>query len=293
MPEPARPVSAFLAASPRARLEGAVALGSGRSAAIWTNRQDQVSYVATAGHTFSYYLRGGDGTWRTDIRPVHGCPGAVCIMPEGQTSDWDITGPFEFVHLYLPDSELRRAFSEIFDRDARLMQLDARTYADLPELESPFRALVQAVRGDAPLAAEGAVSTLIATAFAGQAGRNAARPITGGLAPRLARRLRDYIEARLDQPIRLDELAAEAGLSAFHLHRAFHASFGVSPQGWISHRRIVRAKALLCAGEPMAQIAAACGYSSQSHFSRSFRAATGATPSDFRRTLGAARPSRD
>lgn len=274
-----KPVSDFLSASPQARVLGRVDLGFGRAAAIWSNQDDQVTYDTLAGHTFSYYLRGGTGTRRMDGGPTQGWPGAVCIMPDGTSSSWEITQPFEFVHLYMPDDELRRAFSETFDRDSRLMDLADLTYTEAPDLAGPFRALTAATRAQDPATADGAMAELIGAVFA--SGRYSTRRrsgVTGGLAPHKRRRVLDFIEAHLDRPIRLRELAGLVGLSEFHLQRSFRASCGVSPHAWIAHRRIERAKALIRAREPLAQVAAACGFSSQSHLTRAFKAATGFTP---------------
>ena len=76
-----------------------------------------------------------------------------------------------------------------------------------------------------------------------------------------------------------------AGLSAFHLQRAFRASQGVSPQVFVAHRRVARAKSLLRGPDPLAAIAFACGFSSQSHLTRAFKAATGVTPGAYRGLL--------
>ena len=51
---------------------------------------------------------------------------------------------------------------------------------------------------------------------------------------------------------------------------------------WITHRRIARAKNLLRGREPIAGIALACGFSSQSHLTRAFKSATGLTPGAYR-----------
>ena len=48
-------------------------------------------------------------------------------------------------------------------------------------------------------------------------------------------------------------------------------------------KRIARAKALLSRGEqPVIEIALQCGFSDQSHFSKTFRQVVGVTPSEFR-----------
>ncbi len=282
------PSSVFgsLSASPKARLLRALDLGDGCSAAIWTNAGDRVRYERPDGHTFSLYLRGGEGTRRldrVDRRVRSGRPGAVCIMPQGHSSHWDISDAFEFVHLYMPDAAMRRAYAETLDRDARLMALPEITFADAPRLAGALSGLALALADGRSLAAETAMSEALAAAFAGAASNGRALPrLKGGLAPHLARRVAEHVEAHLDGPIRLADLAALAGMSPFHFQRMFAASFGVSPHDFVTHRRLRRARALLRGREPIAQIAAACGFSSQSHLTRAFKAATGMTPAAYR-----------
>ncbi|MBY6163664.1 AraC family transcriptional regulator [Mameliella alba] len=286
MPEHLHPVSSFLAASPQAQQLGRLELGLGRSAAIWRNENDRVTYEAPQGHTFSFYLAGGNGTWRTDGTPLHGWPGAVCVMPQGQSSTWDITSAFTFVHLYVPDSDLRRVYAETFDRDARSLDLIDRTYVAPDELAAPFGQLVQGITRQNAAQAETAAIDLIQTVLeSGRFGQAARAPLSGGLSPRNLRLMRDYIEANLDQPIYLRDLAGIVGLSEGHLQRSFRETCGTSPQGWIAARRIDRAKSLIRAGTPLAQVAAACGFNSQSHLTRAFRDGTGTTPAAWRRAL--------
>jgi len=275
-------VPAFLATSPHAKRRGALALGFGRSAALWQNAHSHIRYDAPRGHTLSFYIKGGDGTWRVDGNHGHGWPGALCIMPEGVSSEWEITEGFEFLHLYLPDDELRRAYAETFDRDARLMDLADVTYGEAGALSAPFAALARATEAGAVMAGEEAMTELVAALFGEGRFGERRRALSGGLAPHRRRRVLDFVEAHLDAPLRLDDLAAVAGLSPFHFQRAFRESLGVSPHVWLAHRRIERAKALIEQGETLAQVAAATGFSSQSHLTRAFRAATGATPAAWR-----------
>src|SRR5260221_2634355 len=69
-------------------------------------------------------------------------------------------------------------------------------------------------------------------------------PSRGGLSPAVTRRVCDYIEGHLDEKIRLDGLAALAGLSTDPFARAFHQSLGVPP-----HTDLVR-RGLDQAGTP-------------------------------------------
>lgn len=279
-------VFGFLSASPRARAVATLDLGSGGSAAVWRNDDDRVAYERPDGHTFSLYLEGGGGTRRVDRRSPAGWPGALCFMPHGTSSDWEITSPFAFVHLYVPAEELARVFAETFARDARLLDVAEVTFGDAPRPAEALRRLARATLAGEPLEAEAAVTEALALVLAERRWGGVPLPaITGGLAPHLARRLADHVEAHLAAPLRLGDLAAVAGLSAFHLQRAFRASQGVSPQVFVAHRRVARAKSLLRGPDPLAAIAFACGFSSQSHLTRAFKAATGVTPGAYRGLL--------
>lgn len=99
------------------------------------------------------------------------------------------------------------------------------------------------------------------------------------------RRVIDFIDRRPTAPCVLAVLAAMAILSVFHFSRRFRQEVGMSPCEYVRHRRTELAKAMLmeCPSRPLADVALACGYSNQSHFTTAFKKATGQTPAAFRR----------
>jgi AraC family transcriptional regulator len=110
-------------------------------------------------------------------------------------------------------------------------------------------------------------------------------PMRGGLAPWQADRLERHIARHLDGRITVEAMAEVTGLSVGHFHRAFKASYGLSPQAHLIERRVHEAKRLMLAGEErLAQISVACGFSDQSHFSNVFRRSTGQSPGAWRKT---------
>ena len=140
-----------------------------------------------------------------------------------------------------------------------------------------------------PLACESLVLALEARAAA-VAGRPAERA-SGCMTPRRLALVDELIEARLDGPLAVHELADALGLSAGFFARAFKAGTGRTPHAWIVERRLARARALLLRGDAgLARVAAECGFASHSHLTASFRARFGAVPSDFRRRVRAPRP---
>jgi len=108
----------------------------------------------------------------------------------------------------------------------------------------------------------------------------------GGLAPATRRRVLDFIEHRLELPLSVGQLAAEAALSEYHFARMFRTSMSCSPHAWIARRRLLRARDLLAGtAQGLEAIAAACGFASASHLIQRFRAAFGVTPAQYRRLL--------
>lgn len=94
-----------------------------------------------------------------------------------------------------------------------------------------------------------------------------------------------YLAEHADRNVGLDELAAAAGSGKFRLIRAFRARTGLPPHAMHLAHRIRRARRLIEAGEELAAVALATGFSDQSHLHRHFRRALGFTPGAYRRAL--------
>jgi AraC family transcriptional regulator len=98
------------------------------------------------------------------------------------------------------------------------------------------------------------------------------------------RRVLNYIETHLEEDLTVANLADIANLSPFHFTRMFSATLGVSPNRYISRRRLENAKSMIKLGRlPLTEIAHRSCFSSQASFNRAFRRATGMSPGEFRR----------
>jgi len=169
----------FLESSPVATAAATLDLGGGRDVTVWENRNDRVSYEAPRGHAFSLYLAGGTGTRRLDGAGASGWPGAVCVFPDGQPSEWEITTPHRFAHLYLPDDRLRADFARTHDCDASRLDVPEITFADMPHLAAPLAALARAASAGDVLLADTALSEIVARLRARKV------PLRGGLCERV------------------------------------------------------------------------------------------------------------
>ncbi|BDI34403.1 hypothetical protein CCAX7_64540 [Capsulimonas corticalis] len=94
----------------------------------------------------------------------------------------------------------------------------------------------------------------------------------------------EHIEMRLSEPISVEALAAEVGVSHNHLTRLFRKRFGTTVVGYIRQRRVERAGYLLrSTGLPVHIVAAQVGVEDPRQFSKIVRAATGMSPTEVRR----------
>lgn len=101
---------------------------------------------------------------------------------------------------------------------------------------------------------------------------------------RLSRAL-DYIEASLGTSFSLGEVAREAGMSAFHFSRTFHAITGEPVSDYVRKRRLTKAAALLRETDTgVLDIALEVGFEGQAAFSRAFARRYGLPPARFRRS---------
>jgi AraC family transcriptional regulator len=95
------------------------------------------------------------------------------------------------------------------------------------------------------------------------------------------RRLRalNFIETNLHRPISLADIAGAAAMSPCHFSRSFSSTMGMAPMRYLLGRRVHRSKVLMsCSKESLSNIADACGFATQSHFTTSFRKLVGVTP---------------
>jgi AraC-like DNA-binding protein len=98
---------------------------------------------------------------------------------------------------------------------------------------------------------------------------------------RLARDLRDLIDAHIVTGITLDQAARTLHAHPTHLVRAFTATYGLPPRLYLTGRRIDRARG---------QVAGGVGFYDQAHLNRHFRRYLGTTPVRYLRDATGHRP---
>ena len=94
-----------------------------------------------------------------------------------------------------------------------------------------------------------------------------------------------YIQEHYAENIRLETLARLCNLHPNYFHRLYTEAFGMTPSRRILTCRIAGVKTLLLTGNAsVSEIAAQCGFSSQTYMGYKFKEISGMTPLQFRRT---------
>jgi AraC family transcriptional regulator len=207
-------------------------------------------------------------------RYTHDCtPGTVLIEPAADPHGNRMrrAGARVLVVEPQPRDDLSRTLGGLLDRAARFRHpgIQGRALALARELTA---------RDDAaPLALEAGALEMLAVAAR-------LRGLRAGAEPVWLARAREMIEDRFREPLRLADLAREAGVHPAHLSRVFRQRYQEPIATCIRRLRTEwAAERLAASDEAISAIALAAGFADQSHLTRALRARTGMTPARYRR----------
>lgn len=198
----------------------------------------------------------------------------------------DLNGPFEFMLFELSSSALA-AFSEDASMPS-VRSLSPRTAVEDKVLANLGRALLPALENPAlasPLFIDqlsAAIGTHLVQWYGGQPVTIVERRLK--LSPAHERLAKELLSENLGSEISISEVAQACNLSRGHFTRMFRETTGMTPHQWLIGNRLARACHLLRSTElALAEVAIACGFSDQSHFTRIFSRAKGSPPGSWRR----------
>lgn len=198
-------------------------------------------------------------------------------------------------HLAAVHFEHHASFLEIFSSEKlsqEAFSLDHNRFSSAGGTAATDLALALLSRLDGPAAAREAARYLYHHSFADrpemmppQEANTAALQTTGGqsLPPHLPQKLEDVIrmmEDHLENVLAIEVFAARVRLSQRQLERYFKAHLNTTPVKYYLQRRLNHARSMVTQTSlPMIEVAMASGFTSQEHFSRSYRKAFGVAPS--------------
>jgi AraC family transcriptional regulator of adaptative response/methylated-DNA-[protein]-cysteine methyltransferase len=99
----------------------------------------------------------------------------------------------------------------------------------------------------------------------------------------LVQRICRFLDASQTETVKLADLAAHVGVSAFHLQRTFKRVMGISPRQYLTARRFGNFKTLVREGEPVTQALYDSGFNSSSRLYEHAPEELGMTPATYGR----------
>jgi len=257
---------------------------------IWHNAQLDVGllqafYVEHAfpRHSHDYYVVGvvkrGFQTFTHKGTQLFTPPGGAILINPGAAHTGEAVDEkgFEMLCLYPTTAHMQRAGFELTGRHQAL-PFFREVRVDQPWIRDSIVALHKALAQETDaLEVEARFTWTLAQLVKRYADiRFDEQPL--GQERKAVQQARRYIDECFAQGITLTQLAEHVSLSPYYLLRVFRAEVGMPPYAYLESVRIRQAQRLIEAGSPLVEVAAAAGFSSQSHLTQRFRQIVGVTP---------------
>jgi AraC-like DNA-binding protein len=241
-------------------------------------------------HMHDYFVIGviEEGVQRFAYRgAVHYTPptGVIVLNPaEAHTGEAAIPTGFRYRALYPEASVLQQIASEIKGRSHDIPFFPEPVIHDAPLYGEICGLHVALETATTPLEHESRYLWALAQIMVRHADAGVrAQPVRRERSA--TERLRRYIDEHYADDIRLADLANRVSWSPFYLLRVFRKEVGLPPHAYLENVRIREAQRLLKSGLPIVQVAYETGFSSQSHFTTTFKSLIGVTPGQYARQV--------
>ncbi|HUG21799.1 AraC family transcriptional regulator [Piscinibacter sp.] len=254
---------------------------------IWEQLSLAQEYYIPPNHSYEVFIREAAASpivqWREGLLDIrHHAAGQIVVVPPYRAAYFRTFGPGKNLHLSVAPGLLARAADHEHE-DARVRLRSCfgehddiiaglgRVLLDYARLGgTPSRAFIES--------ASVALAVRLLERFAD--GRPSSRRV---LTPGQLARIDDYLQARMDQPASLQEMAQVVDLGPQAFHRAFKAATGDAPMRYAMQLRMRFARDLVeGTTRPIGDIASATGFSELAHFTNTFRRHWGIAPTRLR-----------
>ena len=210
--------------------------------------------------------------------------GNLCLTPAGQLvgASWDNT--LDNLGILLdPDFAVQTAVENRFSANFEFIEVYRGKDLFIEQIGLALLAEASTENPSGKLYIESLTQTFILYLLKNYSTANAATENSnGGLSGYRLRRVKEFINANLEEDLSLAEIAV-ADLSQYHFARSFRKTTGFTPQQYLMNQRVERAKELLARNDlPIVEISLRTGFKNQSHFTTLFRKFTKLTPKMWR-----------
>lgn len=214
-------------------------------------------------------------------------PGILVFLPAGTPLKLKLYKRIHTTHLYLRNSLLTDTAAEISPNNKSPVVLADGPVSD-SLLEGLITAISEAVRYKLtpPAYVEHLTRALACYTLHRYSHPESHRPTTAHVADLNRRefiRFRALLDAQMSRKLSVADLAEGSGMTAGHFVRIFKTATGTTPYQYLLQKRLDHAKRLLSnTSQPVLEIALACGFADQVHFTKVFSKLVGMPPAAFR-----------
>jgi AraC family transcriptional regulator len=224
------------------------------------------------------------GSRRSEMMRLTFGAGEMCLIPRHFES-WVRTDDLHYSYLSVGMSdEALAAASDRTSGDVELRRVESLVDARVGALAAAVNAERVAGFPSGRLfldSVEQALAVALVNGYAVR--RRSVQTHRGGLGSARLRRIKEFVDAKIEDELTLCEMAQAVELSTAHFSRMFRKSTGETPHQFLLRRRLERAKEMLRSADGrVMEVAVACGFKSQQHFAQVFRRVCGASPTEYR-----------
>ncbi|WCM22201.1 AraC family transcriptional regulator [Paraburkholderia bryophila] len=215
--------------------------------------------------------------------------GDADVIPAGLDGQWTDETPCTIFSVWIGEAFAQRTVEQLAlkSADAQLRPQFQLRDPRFQHLAWALRAELEADETSDPLYAESLCTAMVVRLIGAAPTLDDKRRT---LAPIMATRVLDFIEAHLDQRLTLDQLAALTSLSVPHFKVLFRETLGMPVHQYVVRRRVERARSLLLQGKLSAsRIALETGFAHQSHMAHWMVRLLGVTPRELVKSSANAR----
>lgn len=254
--------------------------------------QERAYIGETSDYLIAIRLGGSGEVTRYDGNKIDGNRanlGSVCISGAEHEHGWLFPKMTEVLHFYANRCQLEEIVQKELDIDGKNLQLEPVWNARDPFLHQMAMTADQALNRSAPLdlllldQLDTVLKSYLLQNYSNVGKALASHETVSFSEDKRIQRTIEFIEDNLSKALRLNDLVHVAAMSPSALMRAFKKSTGCSIATFVRQRRLERAAIMLTrTTKNLAQVALATGFSDHAHFTRTFKAHFGVTPSDWR-----------
>ena len=221
------------------------------------------------------------------ISATHPCLDAININPAYQAIHWHWDSFMEIVQMQISRDLIVELSSKYVLDAGRLLRLEKLNIHDglVAQIGREVVSILEKNREVDALYLE-TLTTFLVLHLASHYCQGTPQTLAGQQREMDFSRVVEFIHQNLGNDLRIEQVARMVNLSNFYFIRQFKAALGKTPHQYILECRIDLAKDLLRNSFlPISDISQRCGFSTQSHFTSSFRQSTGSSPRAFRQLL--------